>query len=82
MCVHLYLYVDDDECSRIVHVSIIVLGIYTCGISLLLWWLWTKLSTCFPDTVKDDPKGKYISLLTCINIIRMCMSAYILCIPM
>ena len=52
------MFSDDDEYCRIVHVSIIVLGIYTFGTSLLLWWLYTKLAKCcFSDDVKDDSKG-------------------------
>ena len=35
---------DDDKYCRIVHVSTIVLEIYTFGTSLLLWWLCKKLA--------------------------------------
>ena len=55
-CVHTYL--DDDKHCRSVHVSIIVLAIYTFGTSLLFWWLYKKLSEHLGD--KDDSEGNYV----------------------
>ena len=63
---------DDDECSRIVHVSIIVLAIYTFGTSLLWWWLCTKLAKLCCDNEKKDSKGMYIAIHM---YVRMYMSA-------
>ena len=51
---------DDDEYCRVTHVSIIVLTIYTFGISLLLWWLYKGVAKLCCNNVKDDSKGAYI----------------------
>ena len=56
LCIYI-LISDDDEYCKIVHVSIIVLGIYTFGTSLLLWWLYKKFTKCF---CANDSEGTYI----------------------
>ena len=61
-----YALLDDDKRYRIVHVSIIVLGIYTFGISLLLWWLYKCTAKGFSCIVKDDSKGTY-TILDCLG---------------
>ena len=70
-CVHTYL--DDDKQCRIVHVSIIVLAIYTFGTSLLFWWLYKKLSEHFGT--KDDSEGNYNYVqLQCISeLVYLCV---------
>ena len=35
-----------DNYYRITNVSIFVLGIYTCGISVLLWWMYKAITEC------------------------------------
>ena len=55
----MYVFADDDYRS-ILHVSIIVLTIYTFGTSLLLWWLYKKLAKLCCNIVKDDSKGTYV----------------------
>ena len=39
------LYFSDDY-YKIIDVSIVVLGIYTCGISVLLWWMYKGITEC------------------------------------
>ena len=56
----MYIFADDDDYCSILHVSIIVLAIYTFGTSLLLWWLYKKLTKLCCDNVKDDSKGTYV----------------------
>ena len=34
----------DDHHDKIIHASIIVLGVLTCGTSFILWWLWKQLA--------------------------------------
>ena len=64
VCICASLFSDDDKYCRIVHVSIIVLGIYTFGTTLLLWWLYKKLvKCCFSGDVKDDPKGRICTFI-------------------
>ena len=46
MYVRMYIFSDKDEYYRIVHASIIVLGIFTCSTSVLLWWLYKNLAEC------------------------------------
>ena len=63
----LYAFSDDDEYCRVTHVSIIVLAIYTFGISLLLWWLYKGVTNLCCNDIKDDSKGAYIQLLLYIS---------------
>ena len=46
-----------DECYRITSVSIIVLGILTCGTSVLLWWIYRRISECGNSKKNYDLKG-------------------------
>ena len=39
------MYFSDDY-YKIISVSIFVLGIYTCGISVLLWWMYKGITEC------------------------------------
>ena len=47
------------ECYRIENISIIVLGILTCGTSVLLWWIYKAISKC-GDSKKHDLRGMCI----------------------
>ena len=40
------MFSDKNECCRILNISIIVLGILTCGTSVLLWWLSKGVTEC------------------------------------
>ena len=68
-----YTFSDDDDC-RIVHVSIIVLGIYTFGTSLLLWWLCKKLDTICCDS---DSGGTYTYVHTYVHTVVTYVCVYI-----
>ena len=57
VCLH---FSDDNEYCRIVHVSIIVLGIYTFGTSLLLWWLHKKLAGLLCEN--DSEGSTYVAI--------------------
>ena len=35
-----------DNYYKITNISIFVLGIYTCGISVLLWWMYKAITEC------------------------------------
>jgi len=48
---------DEDKYGRIVHITIIVLGILTCGTSVLLWWLYSGLTK---HCCKQDSEGIYM----------------------
>ena len=52
----MFIFSDKDKHYRIVHVSIIVLGIFTCGTSVLLWWLYKNLAE-FTGKDKYDVEG-------------------------
>ena len=51
---------DEDECYRTTSVSIIVLGILTCGTSVLLWWIYKTISKCDNNKKKYNLKGMYV----------------------
>ena len=57
-----YLYFTDGEKSNIILCSTILLGILTCGTSVLLWWLYKK---CCSSKEKYDVEGTYNMLYTC-----------------
>ena len=62
VCLHTFIYVsslDKDECYRITSASIIVLGILTCGTSVLLWWIYKRISKCGNSKNKYSLKGIY-----------------------
>ena len=50
----MYLYFPDEEKSNIIVCSTILLGIFTCGTSVLLWWLYKK---CCSSKEKYDVEG-------------------------
>ena len=62
MYVHTYahLFSADNERCRIIHVSIVVLTIYTFGTSLAWWWLYKKLAQLCCNNVKDNSQGSYV----------------------
>ena len=41
---YLCYFSEKDEHSKLVHYSIIILGICTLGTSILLWWLYKELA--------------------------------------
>jgi len=56
-----YLFSDEDKYYRIVHVSSIILGILTCGTSVLLWWLYSGIITKSLSSKNEyDVKGTII----------------------
>ena len=57
MYVRTYVFSD----NRVVHASIIVLGVFTCGTSVLLWWLYKTLVVC-SNKDKYDVEGNYIRI--------------------
>ena len=71
----MYVFSDDNKYYRIVHASIIVLGVFTCGTSVLLWWLYKSLVVC-SNKDKYDVEGNYIyvhtyvyrNIITCVAI--------------
>ena len=56
-----YLFSDEDKYYRIVHVCSIILGILTCGTSILLWWLCSGIiNKCLSSKNEYDVKGTII----------------------
>ena len=51
------MYIYFSEKDKTAHYSIIVLGILTCGTSVLLWWLYKE---CCGSKAKYNVKGMYI----------------------
>ena len=53
-----------DEYYRITSISIVVLGILTCGTSVLLWWIYRRISECGNGKKNYNFKGAtYITVL-------------------
>ena len=63
----MYVFSDDNKYYRIVHASIIVLGVFTCGTSVLLWYLYKNLVVC-GNKDKYDVEGNYIYVHTYIEL--------------
>ena len=59
----LFIFSNEDKNYRIVHISAILLGILTCGTSVLLWWLYKSITKCLGKE-KYDVEGTYT--ITCI----------------
>ena len=53
------IYISDDY-YKIIDVSIVVLGIYTCGISVLLWWMYKGITKCGISSSKGTYVRTYI----------------------
>ena len=51
---YVHIFSEDDKTA---HYSIIVLGILTCGTSVLLWWLY---KACCGSKEKYNVEGKYV----------------------
>ena len=51
---YVHTFTEDDKTA---HYSIIVLGILTCGTSVLLWWLY---KACCGSKEKYDVEGEYM----------------------
>ena len=73
------MFSDKNECCRITSVSIIVLGILTCGTSVLLWWLVSKgVSERGNSKTKYNLKG---TVHTCIyTFMYISLRTYVLCV--
>ena len=56
-----------DKYCKITNVSIFVLGIYTCGTSVLLWWLYKGIAEICGTRKKHSFDG-------------MCVHTYYVCI--
>ena len=65
ICMHAFFNVDKDQEYRITHATIIVLGILTCGTSVLLWYLHKGIGGCGNNKKKYSLKGKYVYILVC-----------------
>ena len=48
-----------DKYLKITNVSIFVLGIYTCGTSVLLWWSYKGIAECCSSKKKYSCEGTY-----------------------
>ena len=53
-----------DKYSKIINASIFVIGICTCGVSVLLWWLYEEITGC-SQAKKSNFKGMYICMSAC-----------------
>ena len=64
LCVLTYVYAllfsEEDEHSKLVHYSIIILGICTLGTSILLWWLYKELGKYCSGKDKYDVEGTIV----------------------
>ena len=63
------------KCCKIICVSIAVLGVYTLGISLLLWWLYSLMANycCKKDSTESMYAHTYIHVLsTVITSVHVC----------
>ena len=64
ICMYVCLFNKDRE-YRIAHATVIVLGILTCGTSVLLWYLYKGISGCCNSKKKYSLKGTYVYILVC-----------------
>ena len=72
LCVLTYVYAllfsEEDDHSKLVHYSIIILAICTLGTSILLWWLYKELDKYCGGKDKYDVEGTIVyALCTCIR---------------
>ena len=57
---HTYMYFSDKyRYYKITNVSIFVLGMYTCGISALIWWMYKRITDNGANN-SEDKKGMYV----------------------
>ena len=60
ICILPYMYFSDKyRYYKITNVSIFVLGIYTCGISALIWWMYKRITDNGASS-SEDKKGMYV----------------------
>ena len=64
---------NKDREYRIAHTTVIVLGILTCGTSVLLWYLYKGISGCCNNKRKYSLKGTYVCIYFSV--------CYFLCVP-
>ena len=57
VCRYTYMFAFLDKYCKITNVSIFVLGIYTCGTSVLLWWLYKGIAEICGTRKKHSFKG-------------------------
>ena len=53
---------DKYRYYKITNVSIFVLGVYTCGISALIWWMYKGITDNGASS-SEDKKGMYVRVL-------------------
>ena len=86
VCVHAFMNMfvnasinfvpDEDEHFKVVHVSIIVLGICTLGTSILLWWLYKELVKWHSSKDEYDMKSIHLCSLFVFVYIRIYVFIY------
>ena len=69
LCMSTVHLLGEDK-SKLVIYSTTLLGILTCGTSVLLWWLY---KTCFSSKDKYDVKGTYVDVANTYIYVRMCL---------
>ena len=57
MYIHDISFSDNDRQYRIAYVSVVVLGILTCGTSVLLWYLYKGISGWYNSKSKYSLNG-------------------------
>ena len=53
----MYTYLLDEDKSKVFVYSTTLIAIFTCGTSVLLWWLYKE---CFRSKDKYDVEGRYM----------------------
>ena len=69
-------FIDKDERCSIITISIIVLGILTCGTSVLLWWIYKVISECGNNKKKYNLEGTYVATYVAIYLIYVIPARY------
>ena len=54
---YMYTYLLDEDKSKVFVYSTTLIAIFTCGTSVLLWWLYKE---CFRSKDKYDVEGRYM----------------------
>ena len=60
--VTLCMFSGQSKYCKITNVSIIVLGIYTCGTSVLFWWLYKLMYGLCNGKEKDSFQGMHVHM--------------------
>ena len=56
---YMYVYLLDEDKSKVFVYSTTLIAIFTCGTSVLLWWLYKE---CFRSKDKYDVEGRYMNV--------------------